>query len=132
MGKVESSVHLTAALAAAMLLGGCGSQPAPERERPAQRPLRQACDQARSALERASRNGEFLFEETGEAMIETAVWVRMGRSQQDRLIQRLGVLAGCSAATPQREVEVSIRSETGQKIETRFVEPSTDFRSSGD
>lgn len=113
----------------ALLLSSCGmEQPAPEPERPARRPPEQACNQARTALDRESRGGDFLFEEAGSAMVERATWLRMDRSRQDDLIAKLAVLAGCSAETPQREVEVTIRADTGEVIETRRLPPSTDFR----
>jgi hypothetical protein len=41
------------------------------------------------------------------------------------------VLAGCSAAAPQREVEVIIRSDAGAVLERRRLRPSTDFRTGG-
>lgn len=113
----------------AMLLASCGSeQPVAEPERPARRPPEQACDQARAQLNRESRDGEFLFEESGSALVDRATWLRMNRSRQDDLIEKLAVLAGCTATTPQREVEVTIRTQTGEVIETRRLPPSTDFR----
>lgn len=119
----------TALLPIALLLSSCGTeQPAPEPERPARRPPEQACDQARAELNRESRGGEFLFEESGSALVDRTTWLRMDRSRQDDLIEKLAVLAGCTAAAPQREVEVTIRAQTGEVIETRRLPPSTDFR----
>jgi hypothetical protein len=119
----------SAALAIAVLLPSCGTeQPAAAPERPARRPPEQACDQARAELGRESRSGDFLFEESGSAMVDRTTWLRMDRSRQDDLIEKLAVLAGCGAETPVREVEVTIRTETGEVIETRRLPPSTDFR----
>ena len=130
MGRHRLSASACAALVPiAILLSSCGTeQPAAKPERPARRPPAQACDQARAALDRESRGGDFLFEEGGSAMVDRRTWLRMDRSRQDELIDKLAVLAGCSAATPQRQVEVSIRTETGEVIETRRLPPSTDFR----
>ena len=113
----------------AMLLWSCGSgEPAAQPERPARRPPAQACDQARAQLERESRDSRFLFEESGSALVERTMWLRMDRSRRDALIEKLAVLAGCTSATPQREVEVTVRAQTGEVIETRRLPPSTDFR----
>ena len=118
-----------ALMPAALLIASCGSEPPPaEPERPARRPSEQACEQARAQLERQSRSEDFLFEESGSAMVDRTKWLRMDRSRQDDIIEKLAVLAGCSAATAQREVEITIRSETGEVIETRRLPPSTDFR----
>lgn len=97
-------------------------------ERAVRRPPEPACDRARASLTRQSRDGSFLFEETGDAMIDRRDWLRMDEGSRDRLIERLAVLAGCAAATPQREVEITIRGETGDVLTRRRVAPSTDFR----
>ena len=117
-------------LAALLLLPSCGAepQPAPQDERPVRRPPEPACDRARSTLDRQSRDGSLLYEQNGVAMVERGDWLRMDEGSRDRLIERLAVVAGCAAATPQREVEIVIRAETGEVMQRRWVEPSTDFR----
>ena len=121
-------IRAAAATLAALLLAGCGPEPAPEPERPARRPPEQACEQARAELERQSRGASFLFEESGEAMIEHARWIRLSEAQRDALIQPLATLAACAAPQPVREVEITVRSETGTVILQRRIRPSTDFR----
>ncbi|HWT11176.1 MAG TPA: hypothetical protein VN231_00310 [Allosphingosinicella sp.] len=116
---------------AATALAACGSEPVAEPERPVRRPPQPACDQANEALAARSGSGEFLFERSGAAMIGAEDWLRLGRAEQDRLIETLAVVAACSAATPQREVEVTVRSESGMILSSRRVRPSTDFRSGG-
>jgi hypothetical protein len=106
----------------------CTSEAAPEPEPPATRPPQPACDQARSTLERRSRDGAFLFEESGTAMVSVRDWTSMNQSSRDRLMETLAVIAGCTAASPQREVEVTVRSETGTVLTSRRLRPSRDFR----
>ncbi len=116
-------------LAALLLLPSCGAEPPPPQdERPIRRPPEPACERARSALDRQGRDGGLLYEQDGTAMIERGDWLRMDEGSRDRLIERLAVVAGCSAATPQREVEIVIRAETGDVLQRRRVVPSTDFR----
>lgn len=118
-----------AALALALLLaGGCGPEPEPAPERPARRPAEPACDQARAELDRQSRGGNFLYEDSGEAMIDQARWIRMSEDRREALIGPLATLAACRTPQPVREVEITIRSETGAVIAQRRVRPSTDFR----
>jgi hypothetical protein len=121
-------------VAAAFLLPACQAEPAGEAapERAARRPPEPACERARTTLARQSRDGGVLFEETGAAMVERRDWLKMDEASRDRLIERLAVLAGCAAATPQREVEITIRAETGQVLARRQVVPSTDFRTGAD
>jgi hypothetical protein len=79
-------------------------------------------------LGQRSRDGTFLFEESGTAMVSARTWAAMSQSGRDRLIETLAVIAGCTAATPQREVEVTIRSETGTILTSRRLRPSRNFR----
>lgn len=117
-------------LAALLLLPSCGAEPEPppRDERPIRRPPEPACERARSTLDRQGRDGSLLYEQDGTAMVERGDWLRMDEGSRDRLIERLAVVAGCAAATPQREVEIVIRAETGHVLQRRWVEPSTDFR----
>ena len=116
------------ALAAALALAACGSEPPPAPEPPARRPPEPACAQARTELDQQGRGGQLLFEETGEAMISQQSWIRMSDPQRDALVGRLAVIAACNAPEPVAEVEITIRSETGNVIAQRRVTPSTDFR----
>ena len=122
--------RLCCPLAALLLLPSCGAEPRqdPRDERPIRRPPEPACERARSTLDRQSRDGGLLYEESGEAMIERGDWLRMDEGSRDRLTERLAVVAGCAAATPRREVEIVIRAETGDVLRRRRVQPSTDFR----
>ena len=54
--------------------------------------------------------------------------MRLDQSGRDEIIEKLAVLAACSAEAPQSEVEVTIRDEGGVVLDSRRVEPSTDFR----
>ncbi|WP_162806555.1 hypothetical protein [Sphingosinicella terrae] len=113
----------------AALLASCGSEQETSRaERPAVRPPEPACAQARTTLRTDYRDSGLLFEETGEALISRQRWMRMSEGARDALIQPLAVVAACSADTPQREVQVTVRDEAGMVLETRHVRPSTDFR----
>jgi hypothetical protein len=117
-------------LAAMLLMPACGTEPQlpPQDERPVRRPPEPACERARSTLDRQSRDGSLLYEDSGAAMVERGDWLRMDEGSRDRLIERLAVVAGCAAATPLREVEIVIRAENGAVLQRRRVEPSTDFR----
>ena len=117
-----------ALLALPLALPACRAEAPEQPERAARRPPEPACDSARAALTRRSRDGSFLFEEQGAAMVDRQAWLQMDEGSRDQLIERLAVLAGCTAATPQREVEVVVRSETGDVLTRRQVVPSTDFR----
>ena len=114
--------------AVALALAACRAEPPPEPEREARRPPEPACERARASLQRRSRDGTFLFEENGTAMIDRNDWLRLDEGGRDRLVERLAVVVGCAAATPQREVEIVIRGETGDVLTRRRVVPSTDFR----
>ena len=123
------SKALPAALLALLVaLPACRAEPPAPPEREARRPPEPACDSARASLTRRSRDGTVLFEENGAAMVGREDWIRMSEASRDQLIERLAVLAGCTAATPQREVEIVVRSETGDVLTRRHVVPSTDFR----
>ena len=114
--------------AAALALAACGSEPPPPAEAPARRPPEPACAQARTELEQQGRRGQLLFEQSGEAMMGQTAWIRMSEAQRDALIGRLAVIAACNAPEPVAEVEITIRSETGNVIAQRRVTPSIDFR----
>ena len=118
------------AFASLATLIGCGSDAPPsEAERPAaRRPPQPACDQARGELQRRERGGHFLFEESGEAMVDRAQWLRLDEFSRDEMIEKLAVVGACNAETPQAEIEVTIRDEGGMVLESRWVVPSTDFR----
>lgn len=112
-------------------LAGCRAGAPAEPDAPEQavrRPPEPACARARAALDRQSRDATLMFEESGEAMIDRRAWLRLDESGRDQLVERLAVVAGCAAATPQREVEIVIRSDTGDVLARRRVEPSIDFR----
>jgi len=119
-------------LASAVALPACQAEAPKEPERAARRPPEPACQRARATLNRQGRDGRFLFEETGEGMIVRESWLRLHEGGRYRLIEQLAVVAGCAAATPQREVEITIRAETGEVLTRRRVVPSTDFRTGTD
>jgi len=119
-------------MASAAALPGCQAETPKEPERGARRPPEPACERARRSLNRQGRDGSFLYEETGAAMIDRENWLRLNEGGRDRLIEQLAVVAGCAAATPQREVEITIRAETGEVLTRRRVVPSTDFRTGAD
>lgn len=108
-------------------LAACRSEPAAPPEPPATRPPEAVCNRARADLEQASATG-LLYEQTGEAMIERTAWLRMEQEQRDRLMERLAELAACSAPSPQRETEVTVRSEAGAVIAQRRINVSTHLR----
>jgi hypothetical protein len=118
------------ALGVLVMLAACQAEsPSAEPERKtARRPPQPACDQARATLERRQREGAFLFEDSGEAMTDRQSWMRLDESSRELIIETLAVLAACSAEAPQHEVEVTIRDEGGVVLESKRVEPSTDFR----
>ena len=118
------------ALASIVMLAACQSEPPPPEpnRKAARRPPPPACEQARSDLQRRERDGEFLFEENGEAMVDRLWWLRLDQSRQDELIATLAVVGACTAETPQAEIEVTIRDQNGSVLESEWVEPSTDFR----
>ncbi|HEV2866491.1 MAG TPA: hypothetical protein VGX37_08240 [Allosphingosinicella sp.] len=116
-------------LSIAIAADGCGSPTPANPEAPARRPPQQACEQARTSLERDGAGGGLMFEESGTAMIERDAWLRLGEAGREQVIERLAVLAGCSSPSPQREVEVVVRSGSGSVLERRLLRPSTDFRS---
>jgi hypothetical protein len=111
------------------LLAGCRSEPPAEPERAAaRRPPPPACEQARSELQRRERNGDFLFEESGEAMVDRMQWLGLNQSAQNEVITKLAVVGACSVDVPQAEIEVTIRDQSGTVLESEWVIPSTDFR----
>ena len=121
---------LGAFTAVAALLAACQAEPpAAEPERKAvRRPPEPACDQARSELSRRERGGTFLFEESGEAMTDRRSWMRLDEAGRDDIIRTLAVVAACAAEIPQREIEVTVRDESGIVLKSQRVEPSSDFR----
>ena len=114
----------------ASLLAACQAEPpAAEPERKAiRRPPQPACEQAQRDLSRRERDGEFLFEENGEAMVGGRSWMRLDESYRNEIIETLAVVAACNAEVPQPEVEVVIRDEVGVVLKSAQVEPRTDYR----
>jgi hypothetical protein len=79
-------------------------------------------------LGRRERREAFLFEDSGEAMIDRSAWMRLDQSSRDEVIRALAVVAACGAESPQRHVEVTIRDQSGAVLKSQQIEPSTDFR----
>ena len=119
-----------AAAAMAALLVACqGGTPAAEPEgKSVRRPPQPACDQARTALTQWERDRGFLFEESGEAMVDRQSWMRLGDSARDEVIETLAVVAACRADVPQADFEISIRDEAGLVLKSTRVAPRTDYR----
>ena len=105
-----------------LLAAGCGEAPVEAPPEPT-RPPEFMCEQARSALQRV--RGDFLFEDSGAAMMDRERWLKMSESARGRIFQNLATLAACASETPIGEVRVTIRDSFGGRLDSRTVSPAT-------
>lgn len=114
-------------LAALLLLGGCGEQPAGEpTAAPAIALPQEVCEATRRNLEALKGRAAIDYDDRGAATISQDVWLAMPADQREGLASALGYHAGCAAPEPLAEKEVAISSEYGTVLMRRTITLSVD------
>lgn len=112
-----------AALTAIVCLVGCELDS--REERPAATALpKKICDDAKAAVNEATKGGAVILNSPVEAVISQEAWLPLPEAQRDGLTRAMGIAATCAGGTPRHEQEVVIRSETGTVLTRRVIETS--------
>lgn len=118
------SVRFGLGMVLAIGLSACQQQEEPAG--PVGRLPEQACTQARTALDKASKSAG--FEYTGaEATIAESGWRAMNPDQQQALAQALAFNAACQAPEAAAETTILIRNESGLTLMERTIGTTIDL-----
>ena len=111
------------ALLAAFLLAGCDPAPeVPTKAATLGKLPAEICAKAAESLKELGNTAVFEHDGKGAATLSETVWLGMGPDAREQLARTLAVDAACKHQDAPREMQISIKSESGRTLSGRVVE----------
>ncbi|HEY0112190.1 MAG TPA: hypothetical protein VGB59_03450 [Allosphingosinicella sp.] len=113
-------------LSLAATLSSCDSQSAPAEAPPAPLPA-EVCRQVKGGLEKLADTAGLVFNDVGEMTIERQVWLAFPETKRAQMARILAIHASCVGGGKSREIDVTVRDESGTVLMGQLVKTSSEI-----